>query len=199
MTKKVGIMVMILGTVLITAAAVLLLYNHYEDQKAGEAAQALVSEIKQTINEGDTENETDIGKAQSSGMTALEIDGYDYIGYLSIPTLNLELPVMSEWDYSRLRIAPCRQYGSLWTNDLVIAGHNYSHHFGSLSALELGNAVAFTDMNGDTVDYSVKDVKTLQPTDADWVEHSSFDLILYTCTYSGKTRIVVCCNRLEKK
>lgn len=184
---------MIFGTVLITAAALLLLYNYYEDQKAGEAAQALVPQIKQAINEDDIGNETNIGK------TAFEIDGYDYIGYLSIPTLNLELPVMSEWDYSRLRIAPCRQYGSLWTNDLVIAGHNYSHHFGSLSALGLGDAVAFTDMNGDTVDYSVKDVKTLQPTDADWVEHSGFDLILYTCTYSGKTRIVVCCNRLEKK
>lgn len=193
MTKKVGVVVMIFGTVLITAAALLLLYNYYEDQKAGEAAQALVPQIKQAINEDDIGNETNIGK------TAFEIDGYDYIGYLSIPTLNLELPVMSEWDYSRLRIAPCRQYGSLWTNDLVIAGHNYSHHFGSLSALGLGDAVAFTDMNGDTVDYSVKDVKTLQPTDADWVEHSGFDLILYTCTYSGKTRIVVCCNRLEKK
>ncbi|MCI1952289.1 MAG: sortase [Clostridiales bacterium] len=193
MTKKVGIVVMIFGTALITAAALLLLYNHYEDQRAGETAQALVPEIKQAINEDDTGNETDIG------MTALEIDGYDYIGYLSIPTLNLELPVMSEWDYSRLKIAPCRQYGSLWTNDLVIAGHNYSRHFGSFSALELGDAVAFTDMNGDTVDYSVKDVKILQPTDADWVEHSGFDLILYTCTYSGETRIVVCCNRLEKK
>lgn len=192
-------MIMILGTVLIAASVLLLLYNQYEDQKAGEAAQKLVLEIKQAINEGDTGNETDIEKAQLSGMTVLEIDGYDYIGYLSIPTLDLKLPVMSEWDYSRLKIAPCHQYGSLLTNDLVIAGHNYFHHFGSLSTLELGDAVAFTDMNGDTVNYSVKDVKTIQPTDADWVEHSGFDFILYTCTYSGKTRIVICCNRLEKK
>ena len=189
---------MFLGTVLILGAVLLLLYNHYEDWKAGEAARASVSEIKQNIAEFDTGHQKSTGGAPSSEMPTIEIDGYDYIGYLSIPALNLELPVMSKWDYARLKIAPCRQFGSVWTDDLVIAGHNYSRHFGSLSALAAGDGVAFTDMNGDTVDYSVADVKTLQPTEVDWVEHSGFDLILYTCTYGGKTRIVVCCNRSEK-
>ncbi len=31
----------------------------------------------------------------SDKMTVMEIDGYGYIGYLSIPALSLELPVLS--------------------------------------------------------------------------------------------------------
>ena len=61
-------------------------------------------------------------------MTVVEIDGYGYVGVLTIPTLELELPVMSEWDAARLKIAPCRYSGSTKTRDLVIAGHNYTTH-----------------------------------------------------------------------
>ena len=33
------------------------------------------------------------------------------------------------------------------------------------------------------------------PTDVDAVKNSGYDLVLYTCTYGGKTRIVVFCDR----
>jgi sugar phosphate isomerase/epimerase len=81
-------------------------------------------------------------------MTVKEINGYDYIGYLSVPVLELELPVMSEWDYQRLRRAPCRQFGSTKTDDLVIAAHNYPAHFGRFSQLHSGDLLTFTDLDG---------------------------------------------------
>lgn len=190
---------MILGTVLIAAAAVLLLYNRYEDENAGRVAKILVPEIKIAADKANASDEATSDEARSAEMTTVEIDGYDYIGYLSIPGLKLELPVLSEWDYSRLKIAPCRQFGSIGTDDLVIAGHNYSNQFGLLSAIKTGDAVAFTVLNGSTVSYCVMDIRTIQPTEVDIVEHSGFDLTLYTCTYGGKTRIVVFCNRSEKK
>ena len=71
-------------------------------------------------------------------MPAETINGYDYIGVLEIPALNLTLPIMADWDYDRLKIAPCRQFGSVETNDLVIAGHNYKTHFGYLDQLQVG-------------------------------------------------------------
>lgn len=54
---------------------------------------------------------------------------------------------MSEWDCSRLRIAPCRHFGSSRTDDLVIAAHNYKNHFGSLASLAVGTEIFFTDMD----------------------------------------------------
>jgi len=189
MTKKIEIVVVILGVMLIAAAASMLIYNHMEDIKAGEAAQALLPELKQVID--------NTGAVQPPEMATVEIEGYDYIGYLFIPKLKMELPIMSEWDYNRLKIAPCRQFGSVWTDDLVIAGHNFSRHFGSLSKITVGDAVAFIDVNGKPFNYIVSDIKRVMPTEVDWVKHSGYDLLLYTCTYGGKSRQVICCNRTE--
>ena len=128
-------------------------------------------------------------------LTVVEIDGYDYIGYLSIPALELTLPVMSEWDYERLKIAPCRQFGSPQTDDLVIAAHNYKTHFAYLSSLSPGDSVTFTDMDGTVNTYTVDKLETLTPTSVDAVQNSGYDLVLYTCTYGVDTRIAVFCTR----
>ena len=42
-------------------------------------------------------------KPLDPNMPTVEIDGY-----LSVPSVGLELPVMAEWDYDRLKTAPCR-------------------------------------------------------------------------------------------
>ena len=130
-------------------------------------------------------------------MTEKEIDGQYYIGYLSIPILELELPVISEWSYPRLRIAPCRHFGSTKTDDLVIAAHNYESHFGKLKQLKTGDLLTFTDMDGEKILYEVQVIDVLQPTAVDAVKNSDFDLVLYTCTYGGGSRVVVFCNRVK--
>ena len=102
---------------------------------------------------------------------------------------------MSDWDYKRLKIAPCRQFGSSRTDDLVIAAHNYKTHFGLLGELSPGDPVAFTDMDGIVNHYSVAGTQVLQPTEVDAVQNSGYDLVLYTCTIGGRSRVVVFCNR----
>lgn len=96
-------------------------------------------------------------------MPVVMLDGYEYVGYVEIPTLGLKLPVMSEWDYTRLKVAPCRQFGSSRTDDLVIAAHNYESHFGHLKDLSVGDTVTFTDMDGIVNTYCVEKIETLNP------------------------------------
>ncbi len=214
MIRKIGIASMLLGAILITAAALLFFYNAREDQAAEKASQQMVSGIKSEIDgqrnatgatSEDTEgvaeplpssDEATDGAANIPEMKTVEIDGYDCIGYLSFPSLDLELPVMSSWDYARLKIAPCRQFGSTGTDDLVIAGHNFKSQFGRLSALQTDDTITFTDVDGNAIDYTVVTSKTLQPTSVLEVQHSGFDLVLYTCTYGGLTRVVIFCDRL---
>ena len=119
------------------------------------------------------------------------------MGYVEIPTLWVKLPVMADWNYNRLEIAPCRQFGSSRTDDLVIVAHNYRSHFGGLKDLKEGDSVIFTDMEGIINTYSVAKIETLKPTDVDTVQNSDYDLVLYTCTYGGQTRVAVFCNRSE--
>lgn len=193
MKRKIGITLIVLGIVLVLAAAGLLIYNNYESQRAGKQAEALVNALKDEIGQ-QTPDETDPFDKE---MKVVEIDGYGYVGYLSVPDLGLELPVMSECDYGRLKIAPCRYYGSTKTNNLVIAAHNYRSHFGYLGRLTQGSSIAFTDMNGKQINYTVTSIETVKPSDSDKVKDTGDDLILYTCTYRGVARIVVRCSEVK--
>ena len=62
-------------------------------------------------------------------MQTAEIDGYTYIGVISVPALKIELPVMSDWSYPLLKRSPCRYAGSYLDDTLVIAGHSTRKHF----------------------------------------------------------------------
>ena len=128
-------------------------------------------------------------------MPVIELDGNEYIGYISVPSQGIELPVMSDWSYDRLKIAPCRQFGSYYTDDLVIAAHNFDTHFGRLKYLSPGDSVVFTDAAGGVHSYAVTRLETVQPDDVSAVQNSGHDLVLYTCTLGGKTRVTVFCDR----
>ncbi|MFR8088825.1 MAG: sortase [Lachnospirales bacterium] len=201
MPKKMGIVFVIVGTVLILSALSFFLYNRYEDAQAGREAENMLSDVQNIIREKETptiSEETMPSETIAPELPITEIEGYGYVGYLSIPDLELELPVMSEWDYNRLEIAPCRQFGSSRTDDLVIAAHNYKNHFGRLSQLEVGDTVFFTDMDGIENIYEVVAMDTLAPTEVEAVQNSGHDLVLYTCTYGGRTRVTVFCDRPEE-
>lgn len=207
MRQLIGRICIFLGIVLLAAALALLCYNTWESRQARETSGSILTAIQHTLEETPKEPSDDSDASYGDPlpipfdvpvkeMTMVEINGYDYIGTLSIPVLELELPVMSELDYPRLKISPCRQYGSVYTNDLVIAAHNYSTHFGRLNQLRFEDLLTFTDMDGDTHLYRVESVEVLEPTAVDAVRNSPFDLVLYTCTYGGEKRVAVFCSRV---
>ncbi len=202
MRKKISIVCMTVGVLLITAAVSLAVYNQVQERHAADAADSVMLLLHQIIESPPASNEPESTAPEtdpeppsegtdSDKMTVMEIDGYGYIGYLSIPALSLELPVMSEWDYTRLKIAPCLYYGSVKTGNMVIAAHNYARHFGKLSQLKLGDILQFTDMDGTVYTYQVGDVETLPATATEEMIASDWELSLYTCTYGGRSRVTV--------
>ena len=190
MRKKVGVTLVAIGLGLILFAIGLLFYNNYENKKAQAQSDALINSIIDIANDNQANLETDPFDTE---MKVVDIDGYGYIGYLAVPELGLNLPVMSEWDYQRLKVAPCRYYGSTKTDNLVICAHNFRSHFGYIGRLQPESTVVFTDMEGTKLTYTVTSVEILQPTDIELVKDTGDDLILYTCTYGGRTRVVVRC------
>ena len=130
-------------------------------------------------------------------MPTMDIDGNRYIGTLDIPALNLSLPVMSEWSYPKLKIAPCRYVGTAYQGNFVIAAHNYRTHFGSLGNLSAGDRVTFTDVDGNIFSYDVVEVQILNPAAIEEMVSDDWDLSLFTCTLGGKTRLTVRCDKIE--
>ena len=182
-----------LGAVLVLAALTLFLWNWHEAKQAERSTEEILPQLIQEIERQPQ------GDPYDPAMTEVEIDGYQYIGYLMIPSLELQLPVMSEWDYTRLRIAPCRYTGSTKTDDLVIAAHNYARHFGMLSKLVPGDPVYFMDMDGILSSYEVVEVNVLNPTAVEEMTSGEYDLTLFTCTYGGQSRVTVRCNRVTEE
>lgn len=209
MSKKFGFLFILIGVVLMLSALLLFVNNKLDDNEARLESEFYLDNLKDMLaaNTGIVSSEvpvTDSGESVSEGdvilppaddMPISNINGYDFIGYVSIPSIKIELPVLADWDYNKLDIAPCRQAGSIVTDDLVIAAHNYVSHFANFEYLEIGAKVDFTTMNNSVVNYTVTGKKILGGTAVEDVLNSGHDLVLYTCTFEGTTRIVVFCDR----
>ena len=130
-------------------------------------------------------------------MPTRTVDGQTYIGVVEVPSLELSLPVISEWSYPRLKKSPCRYVGSVYSKDMVICGHNYDRHFGRLKDLTAGDEVRFTDLDGNVFLYSVCGMEQLAKNAVDDMLAGEWDLTLFTCTKGGRTRVTVRC-RLER-
>lgn len=197
---------MILGTVLMLGAVLLFRINQQEDISAREFAESVMPELVDQIRENTdgnfSESDTlpelqkpfELLTEEDKKMTEIEIDGIPYIGYISIPKLGLDLPVISTWNLARLNVAPCRYSGSLLGEDLVIMAHNYVSHFGNLSKLEPDDIITFTDMDGKITRYKVVGMGVLAPTAVEEMTAGNFDLTLFTCTYSGQNRVTIYCD-----
>ena len=132
-------------------------------------------------------------------MPVMEIDGLLYIGFLEIKSLGLDLPVLSEWNEEDAKRAPCRYTGSVYSDDLIIAGHNYASHFGFLRLLGPGDAVTFTSVDGTVYDYEVMLTETVPGDGADEIQTGDWDLTLFTCTSGGEDRRAVRCVHVQEK
>ncbi len=196
MRKKAGIACIAAGALLMLAALLLFVYNYREADRAGNASADVLPELQAAIVQAEQAH-VDLPSIQESEeqIPTAEIDGNEYIGYLTIPALGLELPVMAELDSARLETAPCRYYGTP-NDNLVIAGHNYSRHFGRLHDLRIEDPIMLTDAAGGKHLYRVCEIEILAGTAITQMLDSGYDLTLFTCTYGGRDRIAVRCESL---
>ena len=201
-SKRRGSACILVGVLLLLSAMALTGYNIWDENRANTAAAGAVHTLRaQTPPAPDPEDPAyvipDYLIDPRAAMPAVEVDRYDYIGMLTIPALGLDLPVMSEWSYPRLKLSPCRYDGSAYTNDLIIAAHNYQRHFGRLKDLHMGDAVIFTDTEGSVFTYTVCGMEQLRPNQGREMRAGDWDLTLFTCTVGGQQRVTVRCERTE--
>lgn len=201
MKRKAGKLLMTIGLLLIAAAFLLMVYNIWESKKAENMSEEILNQIKDGQDENVSSDDADEKPLYEiypdMEMPVLTIDGVDYIGILAVPSLGLELPVAGNWSYPNLRRSPCRYKGSAYSNDMIIAGHNYSRHFGGLKNLAIGEEISFRDVDGHIFQYQVDDIETIPGTAVEDMHAGEWDMTLFTCTYGGKSRVTIRCRKLE--
>lgn len=199
MRKWIGIICVFLGIVCLLGAVGFVAYNRWEAGNAEQIAQDLLENVQIMIEEKQPEQTLpDDTEKVPTEMATVKVDGYDCIGILSIPVLDLELPVLTDWSYTKLKKAPCHYYGTYYDKNFVIAAHNYKSHFGRLSQLQMGDIVIFTDVNGVDYYYEVVLLETLPKEATQEMIASGFALSLYTCTPGGANRVTLRCNAISQ-
>lgn len=207
MNRKIGNTLILLGLLLLLGAGGLTAYNIWDGIRAERTSQHIIQEmdIGQALVEAlDREPDDD------PEMPVIEVEGYYYIGILEIPSLQLTLPVMDRWDYTRLKISPCVYSGSYKTDDLVICAHNYARHFSPVKRIDIGADVYLITVDCRVYHYQVTNRETLQPAavenmientnnTTDGTVTNEWDLTLFTCNTGGQTRCAVRCARIREE
>lgn len=206
-----GLVLIILGLAIIAAAGVYVLHEKLDEKKANENVSAVVEQIIEAVPDRPiSELLVPQTPEQVTGeyavpdylidptmeMPAVRIEGHDYVGLLEIPSLDIRLPVISEWSYPNLDVAPCRMQGTAYADDLIILAHNYEKHFRKLKDIEQGAQVIFTDMDGNCFLYQAVYTEIINPFDVDGMITGDWDLTLFTCTRGGQYRVTVRCDKI---
>lgn len=211
-----GRILMTLGSLMILAAMLALVLHFTEESRANDAASRIADTLIAEISQQSRETTYDTAPAtQADGESAAGavldptaeirriltdpllatdvIDGIAYIGYLTIPDLELTLPVIGTYSDEVLKTAPARYSGDGDSYGLVIAAHNYSRHFGRISTLAEGSVIYFTDIMGTVYSFAVTEQQILAPEDIAGMVNAEYDLTLFTCTPGGADRVTVRC------
>lgn len=170
---------LLVSAMLAVAAAALVLVWCGRELRAGQRMKTALREVK----------------AWSGGVLPAESAGY--IGTLSVPALELCLPVGAQCSEAELKKMPCRYAGSAGTGNLVIAGHNYAAHFGALRRLTGGETVELTDLKGERRIYRVAKTEILQPWQTEEMVKGQWELTLFTCTPGGERRLALRCREIS--
>ena len=137
--------------------------------------------------------------ASGSEISKRPAPTYSTIGILEIPTLSLQLPVLSECSNALLNVSICKLAGSCDAKPkrLVIAGHNLRSHFGGLKTLSVGDEVYFTTKDMTTYHYTVAEIGECHRENPEVVqEGDGWDMTLVTCQNIRTLRTLIRCREL---
>lgn len=190
------------GLLCIAAALVLVFYNYRDSKRAKAASEALLEallpqmETDPVPSDGRMRGRDDMEYPDyvlnpDMELPQVVIDGTAFVGTLTVPGLEFTFPVCAAWDYDRLKVAPCRYSGTPYKDNFVICAHNYIDQFGRLTDLSYGDEISFTDNDGNTFSYQVREIIVLPPTAIEEMISKEWDLTLFTCTHGGAARITL--------
>ena len=202
------------GLILILIGGILCASNIYEGIEVNQLDQEILSEILNEIDDRKDSEESSKTSGENDDsmedvfnpeaypemeMPVIMVRGRYYIGYISFPSLGINLPVQKNWSEEAFDISPCRYAGSLFTDDMVIAGHNFYSQLYQLKNCKAGQEVVFTDVEGKEYYFEVTSMEILAPTETEYmITKDGWDLTVFTCTYgAGSRRTIRCIKKAE--
>lgn len=146
---------------------------------------------------------------QTTGKKETYYEGYRVIGTISIPSINIEYPILEEHTSATLKIAivavePSNPANTInQVGNLVLWGHNYKNgtFFSDIDKLVTGAKIYIKDTNGTKIEYQV--YNSYETTDSDMTyatrdTEGTKEITLSTCSNESGKRTVVWARETSK-
>ena len=190
MKKTVNRLIMVLGILLIIAAAALLLFSQYVEKQAAEGIKQDVTAILSVMP--DVHAGAPDGR-QNREMPVMELNGTDFAGLIEVPSYHAVLPLGSAWDRREASLHPCIYTGSMYDSSLIIGGSGSSGQLDFTDRISGGDLVTVTDMTGLRFSYLVYDVIRTKDVSYENLTAQDADLVLFSKgNYGTEYSLVLC-------
>lgn len=195
------------------------IYAEYNRNESEQVSQQILAEVKTdsttkkvddndvmiiVVDEDEEEMMIDeVQQPQENTYTAANGKKYSTEAIVTIPSIGISYPVLTETSDALLEISVNKYWGPApnEVGNYCIVGHNYRNGkmFGRLSELVNGDIVKLEDLTGRTLTYKVYNKYVVQPTDTrctSQLTNGKKELTLITCTNYGKERLIVKCRQV---
>ena len=190
---KIIFSVLLIATIVILCIVIYKYGSNQVNEKQTQEAIEAFSSIDFSKNE-----------EESNNPILLEYKGYKIIGIVKIPKIQIEYPILEigciepENAEKPMKLSIIKYWGEN-VNDygnLSISGHNNKDGtmFGKTKKLEKGDIVELTDLNGQTIKYSIYDIFVTDPNDVSILlpkDELIREVTLITCTNGNKQRLIL--------
>lgn len=165
-----------------------------------------LGDILNNIGTGD--NQSSIYQQQGNKDTYYE--GYKVIGTISIPSINIEYPILEENTPATLKIAIVAVYPQDNRIDavnkpgnLVLWGHNYKNgtFFSDIGKLTTGAKIYIKDISGTKLEYQVYNIYETTDSDMKYATRNTDgarEITLSTCTNDPGKRTIIWARETKK-
>lgn len=146
-------------------------------------------------------DDTQTGNTQTGGTqtTTTKYKGFDVIGTIQIPSINLKYPILEQLTKKSLETSVVLLYTAQGLNkqgNSVIIGHNYRNGtmFSNVKKLSKGDYIYITDQSGNKVKYTIYDIYRASGSESSYMTRNTNgkrEISLSTCTDDSKARTIV--------
>ncbi len=191
--KKVLIYKILIIVLLIIAIVIGLIIGkkQYDDQIYNNENIEIAVEFEKRIKEVEKQPE-------ENKKIELKYKGYNVIGLIEIPTIDLKYPILEKTTKATMRTSISRFSGGEVNElgNLSLAGHNnYSGTmFGKNKNLKIGDKIYLTGLDGKTLEYEIYNKFTTDPDDVSILETTDKDskeVTLITCKNGRTERLII--------
>lgn len=127
-----------------------------------------------------------------------DIDGFEIIGKLEIPKINLSTYILAQTNDESLSKSVTKLCGPNINEagNFCILGHNYNktNMFGNLKKLEINDTIILTNMYGQKIEYIVYDIYKVYPDEVECLSQETYgnrEVTLITCTTGAIKRLII--------